>query len=78
MIMEGRNDWKRFKDEYPQPGRNILRAFVNELGGITYYADKALEPELQAKYNNLLTREHQAPVQYWWRYFDELKLVEDE
>lgn len=76
--MERNYDWKRFKDEYPKPGRNILRAYVNELGGISYYADVALEPELQEKYNHILTREKNAPVQFWWRYFDELKLKEDE
>lgn len=78
MIMEGSNDWKRFKDEYPEPGRNILRAFVNELGGITYYADTALEPEMQTRYDSIIKREELAPVEYWWRYFDELKLGRDE
>lgn len=72
--MEKKNEWKRFKNEYPEPGRKILRAYVNELGGITYYADTALEQSLMAKYDNLLRREKIAPVSYWWRYFDELKL----
>ncbi len=72
--MERDYRWKRFRDEYPQAGRNILRAYVNELGGITYYADTAFDPDKMAKYDNILRREEIAPVSYWWRYFDELKL----
>lgn len=47
---------------------------MNELGGITYYADTAFDPDKMAKYDNILRREEIAPVSYWWRYFDELKL----
>lgn len=62
--------WKRFRDELPEVGRYILRAYKDERGRVTCYTDKTTGNEM---YEALFEQEETRPVKYYWQYIEELE-----
>ena len=62
--------WKRFSDELPEAGRNILRAYKDERGRVTCYAGVTRESD---RYEAILEQEDRRGVRYYWQYIEELE-----
>ena len=62
--------WKRFRDELPEVGRYILRAYKDERGRVTCYTDIVTGTE---RYEAILEQEEARPVKYYWQYIEELE-----
>ena len=62
--------WKRYKDEIPEVGRYILRAYKDERGRVTCYTDVVRGNE---RFEAILEQEEKRPVKYYWQYIEEME-----
>lgn len=62
--------WRRFRDELPEVGRYILRAYKDERGRVSCYTDMVSGSEV---YEPLFEQEERRGVRYYWQYIEELE-----